>query len=204
MRFWHFADQYLGQRQRPKLNKTLAWTRVIGILVGCTLSTCAQCHLVSAGFGTVSIRQDDAVVLIGMPASALRDVDDNLDGLLQPDEIRRHHDGILQQIRRGFTLTIDGIQAKVTEEYLLVSVHVDIEQSTPQIEWWSRLVFEPSSSAGAACVVLKLDWFSPEGSADEQTYGIQISANAVNELVQFTPSHSSHQVQCGADSQAKH
>jgi hypothetical protein len=89
--------------------------------------------------------------------------------------------------------------------YLLVSVHVDDQQSTSQIEWWSRLVFEPSSSPAAACVVLKLDWFLPEKSADEQTaYGIQITLNAVNERVQFTQSHSSHRVHCEVDGQAKH
>ena len=205
MRFRRFAGKHLGQLRRPKLIKTALWARALVILAGGTLSTFAQSHLMSAGLGTVNIRQDDVVVLICLPASALKDVDDNLDGLLQPDEIRRHQDAILQQIRRGFSLTIDGIEAKVSEEYLLVSVHVDDQQSTSQIEWWSRLVFEPSSSPAAACVVLKLDWFLPEKSADEQTaYGIQITLNAVNERVQFTQSHSSHRVHCEVDGQAKH
>ena len=205
MRFWRFTDKHLGQRQRPKLIKTAQWTRALVILAGCTFSTFAHSHLMSAGSGTVNIRQDDAVVLIGIPASVLRDVDDNRDGLLQPNEIRRHQDAILQQIRQGFTLTIGGVEAKVSEDYLLVSVHVDNQQSTTQIEWWSRLVFEPSPSPAAACVVLKLDWFSPEKSADEQTaYGIQITANAVNERLQFTQSQSSHRVHCGLDGQAKH
>lgn len=204
MRFWHFADEHLGQRQRPKLNKALGWVRALGILAGCALSTFAQSHLMSAGSGTVHIRHDDAVVLIGIPASALRDVDDNRDGLLQPDEIRRHNGAILQQIRQGFALTIGGMQAKVSEEYLLVSVHADKDQSTTQIEWWSRLVFQPAPSPALACVELKLDWFSPEKSADQQTgYGLQISANAVNRWVQFTQNQSSHRLHCGQDGQVQ-
>ena len=178
---------------------------MLGILVFCTLSTAAYGHLMSAGFGTVKIQHEDALVLIGFPASSLRGVDDNLDGLLQPDEIKRHHDDILQQIRRGFTLTIDGIQAKVIEEYLLVSVHLDIKKSTPQIEWWSRLVFKPSLSHASPCVVLQLDWFSPEKTADEPSgYGIQISTNAVNELVQFTKSQSTHRTHCLMNDVPKH
>lgn len=205
MRLWYFANEYLGQRQRPKLNKTLVWARVLCTLVVCTLSTSAYCHLMSAGLGTVNIRQEDALVLVGVPASSLRDVDDNHDGLLQPAEIQRHHDDILQQIRRGFTLTIDGIQAQVIEEYLLVSVHVDNKKSTPQIEWWSRLVFKPPLSHASPCVVLQLDWFSPEKTADEQAgYGIQISKNAVSELVQFTKSQSTHRTHCLMNDMPKH
>ena len=158
----------------------------------------------SAGLGTVHIRQDDAVVLIGMPSSALRDVDDNRDGLLQPDEIRRHHDAILRQIRQGFSLTIGGQQARVTEEYLLVSVHVDNQQSTPQIEWWSRLVFEPATSPASACVELKLDWFSSErGGEAPAGYGIQVSRNVVAEVLQFTPSQSTHRLDCPVEGRAK-
>lgn len=171
----------------------------------CTLTTSAYGHLMSAGLGTVNIRQEDALVLIGVAASSLRDVDDNHDGLLQPDEIKKHHDNLLQQIRGGFTLTIDGIQAQVVEEYLLVSVHVDNNKSTPQIEWWSRLVFKPSLSHASPCVVLQLDWFLPEKTADEQAgYGIQISRNAVNELGQFTKSQSTHRFHCLVNNLPKH
>ena len=211
MRLWYSAHKYLGQRQRPKLNTTSVWTRVLCILALftlftlCTLSTSAYCHLMSAGVGTVNIRQEDALVLIGVAASSLRDVDDNHDGLLQPDEIQKHHDNILQQIRSGFTLTIDGIQAQVVEEYLLVSVHVDNNKSTPQIEWWSRLVFTPPLSHASPCVVLQLDWFMPEKTADEPAgYGIQISRNAVNELGQLTKSQSTHRFHCVLNDMPKH
>jgi hypothetical protein len=159
----------------------------------------------SAGVGTVNIRHEDALVLVGVAASSLKNVDDNHDGLLQPDEIQRHHDDILQQIRRGFTLTIDGIKAQVIEEYLLVSVHVDNKKSTPQIEWWSRLVFKPPLSHVSPCVVLHLDWFLPEKTDDEQAgYAIQISRNAVSELVQFTKSQSTHRTHCLMNDIPKH
>lgn len=177
---------------------------MLGTLVGCIVSPSAYTHLMSAGFGTVNIREDDAVVLIGVSARSLSGVDDNHDGLLQPDEIKRHHDDILQQIRSGFTLKIDGIQAKVSEEYLLVSMHVDNKQSTPQIEWWSRLVFEPLSGKVSPCVVLQLNWLLPDKTADEQAgYGIQIIRNAMNQLGHFTKSHSTQQFHCLANEISK-
>ena len=74
-------------------------------LCGATLgTTSAQAHLMAAQKGTLNLVGDAAFLVLAVPVSALRDVDDNRDGLLSVDELRAHNETIRHQVQAGVQL----------------------------------------------------------------------------------------------------
>ncbi len=174
------------------------------ILVGITLFTTAtlpftklaSAHLMSAGFGSINIRSDDLILLIALPVAILNAVDDNHDGLLQPDEIKRHRVDILEQLAANFVMRIGGADWPVTDDELLVSLHTDNLGSTPQIEWWQRRV-KPAGTPLNACVEISANWFSNNMALHQQfTYAIQIHQNDQTEIITLTRDLSRVRVFC--------
>jgi len=159
---------------------------------------CALAHVVSAGAGAVNVRAQDAVVLIGVPVSVLRGVDDDGDGLLQPQEIKAHRAEILDQLARGFSLSVGGQVAQVREAYLMVSVHAEDGVSTPQVEWWSLLAFkEPLSPSD--CAAISIHWWPDAGKgADETTYTLQFRRGEQVQSAVFSSKHPHPPLACGS------
>ena len=74
-------------------------------LCGATLgTTSAQAHLMAAQKGTLNLVGDAAFLVLAVPVSALRDVDDNGDGALSVDELRAHNETIRHQVQAGVQL----------------------------------------------------------------------------------------------------
>ena len=173
---------------------------VAGALAALSLlsNTSAVAHLMSAGAGAVNLRAQDAVVLIGVPVSVLRGVDDDGDGLLQPQEIKAHRTEILDQLARGFSLSVGGQVAEVREAYLMVSVHAEDGVSTPQVEWWSLLAFK-EPLAPTDCAEMTVQWFSNAGKGeDEITYALQFRQGEQVQPAVFSRNQSHQKLACAS------
>jgi len=150
------------------------------------LTNSASAHLMSAGFGSINIRSNDLILLIALPVAVLNDIDDNHDGLFQPDEIRQHRSDILKQLAASFIMRIGDVDWSVTDDELLVSLHTDNLGSTPQIEWWQRRV-KPAGISSNACVEISASWFDENLLAQQQfVYVIQIHQNEQTEIITLT------------------
>jgi len=150
------------------------------------ITTSAKAHILSAGFGSINIRHDDLILLIAIPISILTDVDDNHDGLLQPDEIRRHRVDILNQFAASFIIRVDGVEWSVSDDELLVSLHTDSLGSTSQIEWWQRRL-KPDVTPSNSCVEIAANWFN-ESVPEQQnlTYLIKVHRDEQSEILALT------------------
>ncbi len=117
-------------------------TLLIGVnLLGACLT--AQAHLISAGNASVTINPDRGILLIGVPVSFLRGVDQNQDGLLQPNEIKANRLQIIAQLQRAFQLKIGDEVGEVIDDQLITSIKADNQDGAPQIEWLRQLKFPP-------------------------------------------------------------
>ena len=128
------------------LNAPILWLRTLWIgfyLLGAGLT--AQAHLISAGNASVTINPDRGILLIGVPVSFLKGVDQNQDGLLQPDEIKANRLQIIAQLERAFQLKIGGMVGEVVDDQLITSIKSDKQDGTPQIEWLRQLKFMPEA-----------------------------------------------------------
>jgi hypothetical protein len=74
-------------------------------LCGALLATGpAQAHLMAAQKGTLNLVGDAAFLVLSVPVSALKGVDDDGDGALSVAELRAHIDTIRSQIQAGVQL----------------------------------------------------------------------------------------------------
>jgi hypothetical protein len=177
------------------------WQGRVRLLLAASLllANAAQAHLMSAGVGAVQVRAQDAVVLIGVPVAVFEGVDDDGDGLLQPSEIRAHRKEILAQLEGSFYLSVGGKAAQVREAHLLVSVHAEDGVSTPQLEWWALLDFDPPS-LGAACTEITLRWFGgARPSVQDMAYTVSVQRAGEVQTAVFSKVHLRHTFGCNAD-----
>jgi hypothetical protein len=116
--------------------KQLCFALLLSLSCGSTMS-----HLMSAGNGSLNILTDKAVLLVGVPVNFFQNIDINQDGLLQPDEIKSKRSQIISQLSHGLQVKIGGSTGEVIDDQIIVSVHVDAQNSTPQIEWLRQLQF---------------------------------------------------------------
>ena len=165
---------------------------------GILSASSAFAHLMSAGAGAVNLRAQDATVLIGVPVSVFHGVDDDGDGLLQPQEIKAHRAEILDQLARGFSLSVGGQLAAVREAHLIVSVHTEDGVSTPQVEWWSLLGFK-EPIAPADCAEMTIQWFPDAGkSANEITYTLQFRQGDQVQSAAFSKAQPHRKLTCAS------
>lgn len=86
---------------------------------------------------------DQARLLIGVPVDLFQGIDTNQDGLLQPHEIRVGRLAMLAQLQAAIDVRTanepgtgtSAFQRQVIDEQLMVSLPVDAQNSTRQIEW---------------------------------------------------------------------
>ncbi len=77
-----------------------------------TLAPTAQAHLMVAQRGTLNIVGDGAFMVLSLPVSAFREVDDDRDGLLSPAELQAHAATIRAQVQQGVQLLESGDGAR--------------------------------------------------------------------------------------------
>ena len=101
----------------------------------------SNAHLINAGNLTLNVLPDKAVLLVGVPVAFFKGIDTNQDGLLQPDEIKSQRDQIIEQLDQAIEIKMGGLKGEVVDDQIIVSLHVDSQSSTPQIEWLRQLKF---------------------------------------------------------------
>ena len=136
MRFWN--TRHLGQRRYGQLKRRGLFLLA---LLSLALSCAAHAHLISAGNGLVNILPERAVLLIAVPVSVFQNVDTNQDGLLQPEEIKLNRERIIDQLSQSIDFQIGTSRGEVLDDQIMVSVHADNAQGTPQIEWLRQIKF---------------------------------------------------------------
>jgi len=137
-------------------------------------SSLSCAHVLTVGTGLVNINEEQILSYIAFPVSILKGVDDNSDGLLQPQEIKNHKTEIFNQLNQSLIFTVGGEQPKTLTDDLLVSVHLDAQGSTDQIAWSKR-----SSLPGGAPlnkpVQIQMNWFdSHDPKTNSRNYAFQV------------------------------
>lgn len=159
------------------------------IVVALVFSFAAQisfAHLLSAGHAKLHLIEDKANLLIAVPVSVFRNIDSNQDGLLQPEEIRTQRTEIIAQLSQLIDIKIGGVQGQILDDQIMVSMHVDSQNSAPQIEWLQQLQF--GKSLATDMVEIKLS----SSLLEKSEYIIQVTRSDEKELGYFKSSANSH------------
>ena len=115
----------------------------IGLIL---FGTCllAQAHLISAGYASITLTPERGVMLVGVPVSFFKGVDQNHDGLLQPEEIKVNRLQMIHQLASAFKLSVGNTTAEAIDDQLITSIKADNQDGAPQIEWLRQLKLPPS------------------------------------------------------------
>jgi hydrogenase/urease accessory protein HupE len=145
----------------------------------------AHAHLISAGHGMLNILPERAVLLIAVPVSVFQNVDTNQDGLLQSEEIKLNRERIIAQLSQSLEFQIGESRGEVLDDQLMVSVHSDSSQGTPQIEWLRQIKFSQEKLSLPVRIAFKDRLLAHE-------YLFQVKRVDGQELAKISSSHPSH------------
>jgi len=159
--------------------------RFIAALWFCAMGPGAHAHLISAGNGLVNVLPERAVLLLAVPVSVFQNVDTNQDGLLQPEEIQSNRGRIIEQLNQSIRFEIGDAQGEVLDDQIMVSVHADNTQGTPQIEWLRQIKFPQEALSLPVKNTLK-------GNLLNGDYLFQVKRVDGQELAKISASHPSH------------
>lgn len=153
-----------------------------------TLST-AHAHLIVSQRGTLNIVGDGAFMVLSLPVSAFKGVDDNADGLLSIDELHAHTQTIEQQIKSSIFLE-NSQGVKKLDGLMLSAAPPENDHSAPgkQIVVLGRFGLEPESSN------LNLTMRLFGAGADERTEHISVTQGSRSQLITLSPDRSSAEV----------
>ncbi len=168
-------------------------------LCGALLATApAQAHLMAAQKGTLNVVGDAAFLVLSVPISALKGVDDNGDGALSVAELRAHAETIRSQVQAGVLLH-DAAGALPLQ---LVMLDVGPPESTPQAAARHLAVMgrfqlrAPAVPADASQPVamspLSLTFTLFGMSAGEQQQDLTITRQQDTQWLRFVPERPTH------------
>ncbi len=153
------------------------------------LTTTADAHVMMAQRGTVNFERDGAFVMLSLPVSAFWGVDDDRDGRLSAEELRKNYPRITDQITRGVVLRDDIGPRKL--EGLVVNLsrdHHSNQRFAKQVVAMGRFQ-APRSNAPAR---LRVDLFGR--AAHEQLIEIRARRGRTITSLRFTPMQPTHAV----------
>lgn len=154
-----------------------------------TLATSAQAHLMAANKGTLNLVGDSAYLVLSLPASALKGVDDDGDGLLGTAELRRHAGRIERQVQAGVQLHAEGHLAEL-QDVMLTLAPPDHRPGSPAAQWVVMGRFaRPAAAARGAAWQLSLRLYGT--GAAEQALVIAITRKPHAQTLRFTPARPS-------------
>jgi hypothetical protein len=151
-----------------------------------------QAHVLTVGIGLINITQDQILSYISFPVSILKGVDDNSDGLLQPQEIKNHKSEIFEQLNESLIFTVAGEHPVTITDDLLVSVHLDSKGSTDQIAWSKRSSL-PAGALFNQPIQIQMNWFdSTNPKTNSKNYAFQVRRQEEFQVAVFSkhlPNH---------------
>jgi hypothetical protein len=160
----------------------------------CTALSPAHAHLMSAGYGAITLQDRSALVMLAIPVDAIPALAPDATGPqhrgLQASEIQARRAQVLAELRKGLVLQADGQDAQITVEDLIVSSQPGpAGHDISQVEWLIQVQW-PEASSPVQRLYLALSIFPPQAPADF-AYTVQISnpARAYSEAVLISPAH---------------
>ena len=75
------------------------------LILAVLMSPSARAHLMVAQHGTLNIVDDGAFMVLSLPVSAFKDVDDDNDGKVSMVEFNHHRAAIIESVRQNVTLS---------------------------------------------------------------------------------------------------
>ena len=133
----------------------------------------------------LNILPERAVLLIAVPVSVFQNVDTNQDGLLQPEEIKLNREQMIAQLSQSIEFQIGESSGEVLDDQLMVSVHGESGQGTPQIEWLRQIKFSQEKLSMPIRIALKDRLLANE-------YLFQVKRVDGQELAKISSSHPAH------------
>lgn len=178
--------------------RTAIWLQRAGqralVLVLCALGLPVHAHLMVAQKGTLNFSGDGAYMVLSLPVSAFRSVDDDGDQLLSLAELRAHAGSIEQQVQAGVQLLSDGQPLELQGLMLNPSPPDDAPMApASQIVVMGRYALGPAiHGAEHPALSFKLDLFGRAPA--EQAYDITFTRKPEAQAARYTPSQTAHPV----------
>ena len=153
-----------------------------------TLST-ASAHLIVSQHGTLNIVGDSAFMVLSLPVSAFKGIDDDGDGLLSVSELRAHSASIELQIKQGVQLQ-NSRGIRTLGGLMLNTVPPEHDYSAPakQIVVLGRYDLD----SGSSDIKFTLRMFGAE--IDERTEKITVTKGTRTQIINLTPENPTRDV----------
>lgn len=162
--------------------------RVLVLVATMGLASEAQAHLMVANTGTVSIKGQNAYVVMSVPVTALSGFDDNQDTLIDTAELGRHSALLRTQVDSRLDITADGLRPVEDVTFLLSPLTGDHADSP--IDY---LVVMRAARFDSQPRVIKV-WTDLFGSAEKDRRLALVVSNAqVEEFAVLTPDRPRHE-----------
>jgi len=116
-----------NQRQLPgglQVKRAFWYGLVLACVIALYVSP-SSAHVMSAGKGTVNLVGAEVFTVLSVPVSALSDVDDNRDGVLDAEEFQRHLPALQSEIDRRLMILDGEVVAKTVRLDLMLSPEHD-------------------------------------------------------------------------------
>ena len=183
-------EEHIGQRN---------FWRFLPALAGALCMGPVQAHLMVAQKGTLNFSGDGMYMVLSVPVTAFKGVDDDGDRLLSGAELRAHAASIELQLQSGAQLLSAGRPLPLQGMMLKLSPRDDAPAApADQLVVMARYALGPSDVvANAPALNFKLNLFGRTPA--EQVYDITITRKPEAQAVRITPSHAVYPVLPAAD-----
>lgn len=139
-----------------------------------------QAHLMAAQKGTLNIVNDAAFLVLSVPVSALKGVDDDGDGALSKAELAAHAEAIRAQVKTGAELL--GPDGSLPLQLMMLDIAP--KENAPSAAG-RQLVVLGRYEAGSTELALRFSLFGT--GPDEQAQDITITRQDESQWLRFTP-----------------
>ena len=165
--------------RRVALALLVLWGTLLGVAP-------ARAHLMAAQKGTLNLVGDAAFLVLSVPVSALRRVDDDRDGALSKAELAAHADAVRAQVLAGVQLLGSG----ETLPLQLMMLDTAPPDSTPtaaarQLVVLGRFQLPTRTGSAGDGLSLRLSLFGTDAS--EQQHDLTITRQQETQWLRFTP-----------------
>ncbi len=149
-------------------------------------SSAAMAHMLPKQNATINVKEKSAFCVVSVPASALKGVDDDGDGLISNIEIQKHTAAIQQQFDAGFHLSSDVGNGKQIFSWVMPPQTDDTLVSDYVVILHRSDFAEPPKS-----VSVDLDLFGTKVGEGQMT--VKATLNTISEVAILKPDGATHQ-----------